>query len=124
MGVTVAVAILAADVCPCVDNGDILLDVVHVANVAATIISYGFVRQADIRVIIKQQRRPIIRFGFLGCFGFRACLRLVLDLCLLTRGSHNKSCRQNKYRETVFHIFYYSSSLSGKVLLLSLIANS
>jgi len=52
--ITVTVAIRAANIGPCVDNGDILLHIVHMANVAATVISYGSSRQADVWAILKQ----------------------------------------------------------------------
>jgi hypothetical protein len=39
----------------------------------------------------------------------------MLDLCLLTRHSDNEYSHQNKHRETVFHIFYYSSNLIGEI---------
>jgi len=115
VGITITVAICTADFCLCVDNGDILLDVVQVANVTATIVSYRFIQQTDTRTIIKEQQRLINCCGFLVCLGFRACLRLMLDLCLLTRHSDNEYSHQNKHRETVFHIFYYSSNLIGEI---------
>jgi hypothetical protein len=34
---------------------------------------------------------------------------------LLTPGADNEHSHQNKSRETIFHIFYYSSNLIDKV---------
>ncbi len=61
MFVAVAVAIRAADVHPCMSDGDILLHIVDVANKAAAIVSHRFGGRAFIRFIIKQQQRFIIK---------------------------------------------------------------
>lgn len=55
MSVAFAVAVLAPDAGTCVDDGNILLNVVYVANVAAAIIGYRPAGLTDIPAIIKQQ---------------------------------------------------------------------
>ena len=112
VGVTVAVAVRAADVDTRMDDGNVLLYVVHVANVAATVIGSGAGRQVNIRAVIKQQRfiikqqRLIIRYGFGADLGFRACLRFLFNLYLHTADFSDGRCRQNKRQETVSHTFY------------------
>ena len=113
VGVTVAVAVRATDVGPRMDNGDILLHVVHVANEAATVIGSGSSRQVNIRVVIKQQQRfiikqqwLIIRYGFGADLGFCAGLRLLFNLYLLTADFSDGRCRQNKRQEKISHTFY------------------
>ena len=55
VGVTIPVAIRAADVGVRMDKGNFLLQVVYVANVAATVICSRPGRRGDVGFIIKQQ---------------------------------------------------------------------
>jgi len=120
VGITLAVAVRAADIGPCMDNGNILLHVVNMTNETATVIGYGSGRWDKLFLtIIKQQPGLIIRYGFPAGPGFCVCIRLLFSLHLLTACSGSDHCRQNKHQETVFHTFCPDISLSGEAPLIS-----
>ena len=106
VGITITVAVRAANIRPCMDNGNILCHVAHMANEAATVIGYEPGRRDKfLHAIIKQQQGLIIRYGFGAGLGFCICIRLLFSLHSLTACSENGDCRQNKAQVTVFHTF-------------------
>jgi hypothetical protein len=76
MLVRIAVAICAADVHTRMDNGDLLIAVVQMADEAPVVVRDGLVRR-DLVTVLEQKQRAVIGYDDIVCrpFAFRCAAR-------------------------------------------------